>query len=53
MRWVEADGACGGGKKYIYTQDFGGRTRMHFKEFGWEGVDLVICHRTVRGDGLL
>jgi len=45
-------GACGGGEKYIYKTLVGG-TRKYLKEFRWEGVGLIICQRTGRGDGLL
>ena len=30
------------GRREIYVQDFGGETRMYFKEFRWEAVDLAI-----------
>ena len=41
------------GMREIYIQYLGGETRIYFKEFVWEGMNLIICHRTWRGDGLL
>ena len=45
---------CGGlwrlwWRREIYIQDFGGETRMSFKECRWDGVDFVIGQGNVTG----